>query len=128
MERKKDLLKHYQQTLGNIPAPISALMKYDPVSFEGYTMIRKNIMKKPPNGALPVKIKELIFVILDCVVGNLEGAKNHVRAALKAGLKMEELVEALVQVMMVIGITSWGMVGYKVAEFAEKINKNKKKV
>lgn len=124
-KKEEELLQHYQQTLGNIPPPINALWKYDPVTLEGYTIIRKRIMKKPPEGALPVKIKELIFVLLDCVVGNLEGAKNHVRAALKVGLTMDELVEALVQVMMVTGISSWGMVGYKVVEFAEKISKKK---
>jgi len=126
-KKLEDLLRHYQETLGNVPAAINAMMKYDPITFEGYTMIRKRIMKKPPEGSLPVRIKELIFVLLDCVVGNLEGAKNHVRAAINAGLTMDELIEGLIQVMMVTGISSWGLVGYKVAEFAEEINKNKKR-
>lgn len=119
--RKSALLKHYEETLGNVPEAISVLFKYDPVALEGYTMMRKRIMGQAPDGALPLKIKELIFVLLDCVVGNLDGAKNHVRAAIRAGLSMEELVEALVQALMVTGIASWGMVGYKVVEFAESI-------
>ncbi|KKL99626.1 hypothetical protein LCGC14_1812540 [marine sediment metagenome] len=120
MENKKndELLDHYQRTLGNVPDPISTLFNYDPVSLEGYTMMRKRIMKDPPDGALPIKYNELIFVILDVVLDNLAGAKNHVRAAMKAGLTHDELVEALIQVMMVNGIASWGKVGYKVVDFA----------
>ena len=97
---------------------IITLFNYDPVSLEGYTMMRKRIMKDPPDGALPIKYNELIFVILDVVLDNLAGAKNHVRAAMKAGLTHDELVEALIQVMMVNGIASWGKVGYKVVDFA----------
>jgi hypothetical protein len=46
-----------------------------------------------------------------------------VRAAIRAGLTIDELVEALIQVMMVNGISTWGKVGYKVVEFADEIKK-----
>jgi len=122
-KKNKEVLSHYEQTLGNIPDPIRVLFDYDPISLLGYTTMRKSIMKEPPEGALPIKINELIFVLLDCMAGNIEGAKNHTRAAVKAGLTTRELMEALIQVIMVTGIASWGMTGYKVIEFAEAISR-----
>lgn len=120
-KKNSELLNHYQETLGNIPDPIGTLFKHDPVSLEGYTMMRKRIMREPPDGALPLKYNELIFVILDVVLDNLAGAKNHVKAAMRAGLTHDELVEALIQVMMVNGIASWGKVGYKIVDYAETL-------
>jgi hypothetical protein len=39
-------------------------------------------------GALPIKIKEMLFSILDSVTGEGNGAKAHAKAAIDAGLTM----------------------------------------
>jgi len=63
--------------------------------------MRKEVLKEPPAGALSRKIKEMLFSILDCVTGEVNGAKTHARAAIDAGLSMEELVEGFIIAIMV---------------------------
>jgi len=115
--------KHFMETLGNIPEPIRAMIDYAPDMFVGYLTMREAIYREPPAGALDLKTKELIYVILDVVTGNLDGAKNHYRAAHKAGCTVAELAEACMQVMAVCGITTWGQTGWKLCDFAAELEK-----
>lgn len=113
--------QHFMKTLGNIPEPIRAMIEYAPDLFAGYLQMREFIYRTPPAGSLDLKTKELIYVLLDIVTGNQEGAQNHLQAGMKAGLTLGELVEGCMQVMHVCGITTWGKTGWKVCDFAAKI-------
>jgi alkylhydroperoxidase/carboxymuconolactone decarboxylase family protein YurZ len=113
----EDGRRHFMDTLGNVPEAIRAMMEYAPEAFVGYLEMRKAIYRNPPEGALDLKSKELLYVILDVVTGNLDGAKNHAKAAVDAGLTLPELAEACMQTMAVCGITTWGQTGWKLCDF-----------
>jgi alkylhydroperoxidase/carboxymuconolactone decarboxylase family protein YurZ len=119
MSDTPDRIQHFIDTLGNVPPAISAMEEAAPDALEGYVQMRRWIMR---DGALPLKFKELIFVVLDVIAHNLAGAKNHLAAAMRAGLTTEELAEALIQVMMVHGIQTWGICGYQVMEYARALH------
>ena len=116
--------EHFMQTLGNLPEPIRAMMEHAPESFVGYLKFRESIYRTPAQGAqLPMKTKELIYVILDIVTGNVEGAKNHAQAGVTAGMTSGELAEACMQIMHVCGVTTWGMSGYKVLDYVAALER-----
>ncbi len=112
---------HFLETMGNVAPSIRALKKFAPRYFESYVMMREFVYQKPPAGALDIKTKELLYVVLDITLDNLPGAENHLRAAMRAGLTSKELVEACVQVIHACGIVKWGKTGYKLCELAESI-------
>ena len=109
---------HFQETLGNLPEPIRAMMQYLPEHFAGYLEFREAVYRTPAQGAhLDVKTKELLYTLLDIVTGNLDGAKNHGQAGFEAGMTSLELAEGCMQVMHVCGVTTWGKTGYKVVDY-----------
>ncbi len=119
----QDALDHFMGTLGNIPEPIRAMRDYAPEALVGYTRTRKYLMRRPPEGALDMRTKELVYVLLDVVTGNLSGAKNHLHAAMREGLTVAQLAEALMQTMAVCGITTWGQAGWRLCDYAAQIER-----
>lgn len=119
----QDALDHFMGTLGNIPEPIRAMAEYAPDALVGYTHTRKYLMRRPPEGALDMRTKELVYVLLDVVTGNLSGAKNHLHAAMREGLTVPQLAEALMQTMAVCGITTWGQAGWRLCDYAAQIER-----
>ena len=114
--------EHFMETLGNIPEPIRAMMQYLPDHFSGYLDFREAVCKTPDEGGhLDLKTKELLYTLLDIVTGNLDGAKNHGRAAFEAGMTSLELAEGCMQVMHVCGVTTWGKTGYKVVDYIAEL-------
>lgn len=113
-----DLKAHYMKTLGNLPGAIRAMADYAPEALAGYTRMREYIYSSPPHGPLDLKTKELIYTLLDVVIDNLDGAKNHYNAAARAGLTPEELAQACMLVMAVCGIHTWGKTGYHLCDYA----------
>ncbi len=119
----QESLDHFMGTLGNIPEPIRAMRDYAPEALIGYTQTRKYLMRRPPEGALDLRTKELVYVLLDVVTGNLSGAKNHLHAAMREGLTVSQLAEALMQTMAVCGITTWGQTGWRLCDYAAQIER-----
>lgn len=104
---------HYQETLGNIPEAIRQLFDLDPEVATAYTTIRKRAYTRA-DGHLPLKYRELVFVVVDIEIGNHGGAMNHLAAAIKAGLTRTELADALIEMLIVRGISAWGLTGHRV--------------
>jgi alkylhydroperoxidase/carboxymuconolactone decarboxylase family protein YurZ len=75
-------------------------------------------MAEPPVGALPKKVKELIFVVLDTVAGNVEGGKAHAKAAIKAGATVAEIAESLVITMYLMGVPTMEVAGKEILKAA----------
>ena len=119
----QDALDHFMGTLGNIPDPIRAMRDYAPEALIGYTRTRKYLMRRPPESALDLRTKDLVYVLLDVVTGNLPGAKNHLHAAMRDGLTVPQLAEALMQTMAVCGITTWGQTGWRLCDYAASIER-----
>lgn len=113
--------KHFMETLGNIPEPIRAMIDYAPDMFVGYLTMREAIYRQPPAGALDLKTKELIFALLDTVIGATDGAKAHAANAVRLGLTVEQLAEGLVQCILAAGITTWNMTGQSVLRHAIEV-------
>lgn len=101
-------IANFETTSGAVPDGFKLLLEHAPAAFAGYGMIRADLMR---NGALDLKTKELIFALLDTVLGATEGAKVHAANAVRLGLTVEELSEGLVQCILAAGITTWNKTG-----------------
>ena len=112
-------LDAYLQTIGEVPPAIAAMNRADPQVLDGFLTMREAIMSDKDDG-LPFQYKELIFVLLDLLAGNLDGARLHLRAGLDAGLTRTALSEALFQVMLLHGLKTWGLGGHQLLAFADE--------
>lgn len=101
-------IANFAATRGSVPDGFKLLLEHSPATFAGYGLMRANLMK---DGALDLKTKELIFALLDTVIGETNGAKAHAANAIRLGLTIEQLTEGLVQCVMAAGITTWNMTG-----------------
>jgi alkylhydroperoxidase/carboxymuconolactone decarboxylase family protein YurZ len=118
---------HYIKVLGVLPEPIRAMAEYAPQALVAYQHFKDYLYQPEGQAALDLKTKELIYVVLDTATGNLTGANNHLRAAVDQGLTVPELAEAMIQVMNVCGITTFGQTGYKVLDEAKRLTAKAKK-
>lgn len=101
-------IANFEATRGSVSDSFKLLLEHSPATFAGYGLMRANLMK---DGALDLKTKELIFALLDTVIGETNGAKAHAANAIRLGLTVEQLTEGLVQCVMAAGITTWNMTG-----------------
>lgn len=109
---------NFINTSGNVPEPITAMMKLAPEIFAGYVHLREAIYRSPDAGGhLDMKTKELTYALLHIVTENMEGAKNHGRAAYNSGMRSADLAEACMIAVDVCGISPSGTVGYKVVQY-----------
>ncbi len=104
-----------------LPSSFAILLQHAPAAFAGYGLMRASIMRDRPEGALDLKTKELIFTLLDVVLGAKDGAKAHAGNAVRLGLTLPELAEGLVQCLMAGGVTTWNLVGREVMEHAHAV-------
>jgi alkylhydroperoxidase/carboxymuconolactone decarboxylase family protein YurZ len=107
-------IESFRKTMNHFPDRFALLHKYAPATFAGYGLIRSGLMQDPPEGALDLRTKELLFTGLSTLHGDKFGGINHAIAALKLGVTLTEIGEVLTQVIMVGGITAWNLVGYDV--------------
>jgi alkylhydroperoxidase/carboxymuconolactone decarboxylase family protein YurZ len=117
-------LEQIHRTHGHVPDGFRILAEHAPEAFLGYMGLREFVFRPPPEGHLDLWTKEFIFVLLDIQAGNIRGARNHLRNAMRAGLTIGQLTEGLVQLIMVGGITAWNMGGREILEFAIEIERD----
>jgi alkylhydroperoxidase/carboxymuconolactone decarboxylase family protein YurZ len=109
-------------TSRRIPPTIALLAEAAPATFGGYGLMRAAVMRdRDAGGALDLRTKELVFMLLDVLVLNEAGALAHVENAMRLGLTVPELAEGLTQVLMVGGITTWNRAGAAVMRRAMEI-------
>jgi alkylhydroperoxidase/carboxymuconolactone decarboxylase family protein YurZ len=116
-------LEQIRGTHGHVPEGFRILADHAPEAFLGYMGLREFVFRAPPEGHLEIWTKEFIFVLLDIQAGNLRGARNHLQNAMRAGLTVGQLIEGLVQLIMVGGITAWNLGGREVLELALEIER-----
>ena len=115
-------IESFEATFGRVPDDFTLLAEHAPGAFAGYGLMRDAIMRdKAAGGAIDLKTKELIFALLDTLIGQTAGAKNPAAAAVRLGLTLPELSEGLVQVIMAGGITTWNQTGAEVLRHCVKI-------
>lgn len=118
-------IANFEATTGRVPDAFRVLLDHAPGAFAGYGLLREAAMRAPgQGGALDIRTKELIFVLLDVLVGAVDGAKVHAGNALRQGLTLEQLAEGLVQCILVGGITTWNRAGRAVMEHAATLAKD----
>lgn len=116
----KEIYRHFEDTLGEVPEPLKLLGKYAPEVLEGYYLMRDWFFREPPEGALPKKTKELIYVALDCALGApVRFARAHARAAIRAGATKEQVVEAVALSLMLAGMPKYMSLGHELIKEAE---------
>lgn len=128
MSSDKDLIEkasaigaeNFRKTRGSVPENFEVLRQHAPAAFAGYCLMRSDLMQE---GALDLRTKELIFALLDVVIGASDGAKVHAANAIRLGLSVEQLSEGLVQCIMARGITTWNMVGRATLQHAVEVAK-----
>jgi alkylhydroperoxidase/carboxymuconolactone decarboxylase family protein YurZ len=112
----------FEATFGHVPENFRLLAEHAEGAFAGYGLMRDTVMRdKAAGGAIDLKTKELIFALLDTLIGQTAGAKNHAAAAVRLGLTLPELSEGLVQVIMAGGITTWNQTGAEVLRHCAEI-------
>lgn len=112
----------FAATSGRIPDRFKLLRDAAPATFAGYALMRAAVMRdRDDGGALDLKTKEFVFVLLDALAGNRDGAVAHLDRAMQQGLTLEELAEGLTQVIMVGGITTWNLAGAEVMRRAVEL-------
>jgi hypothetical protein len=114
-------LDQIRATHGHVPEGFRILAAHAPEAFLGYMGLREFVFRAPPEGHLEIWTKEFIFVLLDIQAGNIRGARNHLQNAMRAGLTVGQLIEGLVQLIMVGGITAWNLGGREILELALEI-------
>jgi len=102
--------QHFVETAGAPPEQIQLMKSMDSELAERYTALRQVFYRSRPDG-LDVATKELLFIALSVVLGNMNGVKNHVRPALRAGVTTAQMTEALMAVMLIGGVGAWGATG-----------------
>jgi alkylhydroperoxidase/carboxymuconolactone decarboxylase family protein YurZ len=115
-------IANFEATHGSVPPNFRTLLRHAPGAFAGYGLMRATLMRdRDAGGALDLKTKELVFALLDVLVGQTQGAKAHAANAIRLGLTLPELAEGLVQCVMVGGITTWNVSGAEVMAHAEQV-------
>ena len=109
--------QHFQATLGLVPDSVQALIEHAPGALPGYVALREFAY----GGALDRRTVELLFAVLDVVEGHTEAAKAHAEEAVKAGLTVPQLAEALTVTMMVCGISAFATSGHHVLRHAAAV-------
>jgi alkylhydroperoxidase/carboxymuconolactone decarboxylase family protein YurZ len=125
MASSEEIMKQFMKTLGTVPEPIRILGELSPKTLEGYFMTRSSVMEKVVEGGLDLKTKEVIFTLLDTVSGNAPSAKNHARAAIRAGATSRQLLEAHIIAIMVVGISTWEVAGVEALKAAFEEEKSR---
>jgi len=116
-------LAQIRATHGHLPEGFRILAEHAPEAYLGYMGLREFVFRAPPEGHLETWTKEFIFVLLDIQAGNIRGARNHLQSAMRAGLTVGQLIEGLVQLIMVGGITAWNLGGREILELALEIER-----
>ncbi|ABE36468.1 putative carboxymuconolactone decarboxylase [Paraburkholderia xenovorans LB400] len=124
----QDILKqhaaHYESDMGGLPEALVQLAEYAPETFDAYSRMRTTMLKSEADGAkLPLKYKHLILVVLDAIRDEPIGIVNHTRAAMNAGLSVDELIEGILLGIIVYGMPAWGKTGRKAVTFAVEFEK-----
>jgi alkylhydroperoxidase/carboxymuconolactone decarboxylase family protein YurZ len=116
-----DAERHFQETIGGVPESVAVLRRMAPEAMRSYAETRARLYRPPPEGRLPLDAKELVFIVLDVVAGHVEGACAHAAAGLAAGLRPEQIMEALEICILIHGHHTWARAGMAVMLHVERL-------
>ena len=126
--KSAEIVRYFRKTLGWVPDYADVLSRYKPEALEAYFALRSSVMKDVrAGGALPLKFKEILYVVLDSVTFNTKGAVAHAKAAIRAGASTKELAEALIIMVLLTGMPRLEVVGTKAFKAAEQQERPKRR-
>jgi AhpD family alkylhydroperoxidase len=116
-----EVFAYFEETLDRpMPEFWKKLAEHAPYAMEGYYHMRQGVFTDPAESHIPRKYQELLVVAMDCAIHNRWGVEAHTRAAVKAGATMEEVTEAMVLSIMVLGMPNFRNMGYYALLAAEE--------
>ena len=110
---KPEVRQHYLDSLGLVPPAVTALFDMNERFGEHFTDVRRLIFEDRSDG-LPLAVKELVFVIIDAILGNVPAGIHHLRAARKAGLTETQLADMFLVLYFETGASNWGISGHRI--------------
>jgi hypothetical protein len=90
-------LEQIRRTHGHVPDGFRLLAEHAPEAFLGYMGLREFVFRALTEGHLAISMKEFDSVLLDIQAGNIRGAHNHLRNAMRTGPIVGQLTEGLAQ-------------------------------
>src|SRR4030042_5181684 len=93
MMKAKAIVDKVKKERGYLHPSREVLCERDARYLEVYHHLFTHVMKK--NRRLPLKVKEMIIAAINAATNYEEGLRVHIRAALEAGAKEDEVFEAL---------------------------------
>lgn len=116
------LTQHWTTFLGEVPPIIESVKELSPSYYAHYTLARDDMLQDHPDG-LSLAMKELLFVVIDIWRENPAGGKNHIEAALRAGVTLQQIREAMVLILLTTGMVTYGKIGHELFQHALKITR-----
>jgi alkylhydroperoxidase/carboxymuconolactone decarboxylase family protein YurZ len=114
MANAREILEKVKKERGYIHPSRRILSEKDPDYLEIYHRLFTHVMKDREQ--LPLKVKEMIIAAVNAATNYEEGLRVHIRAALEAGAKEEEVFEAIEVASLPAGIHT---ITYSMPIFAE---------
>jgi alkylhydroperoxidase/carboxymuconolactone decarboxylase family protein YurZ len=102
MMKAKAILDKVRKERGYLHPSREILCQRDPHYLEVYHHLFTHVMKK--NRRLPLKVKEMIIAGINAATNYEEGLRVHIRAALEAGAREDEVFEAIEAASLPAGI------------------------
>ncbi len=88
------------------------LARYCPGVLDGYMVFRQGVFMEPPHGALPLKIKELVVVAIECAVLKTNRPPVfHAQKAIDAGATPHEVAESVSLCILLAGMITYAESG-----------------
>lgn len=102
MLKAKAILEKVRRERGYLHPSREILCQRDPHYLEVYHHLFTHVMIR--NSRLPLKVKEMIIAAINAATNYEEGLRVHIRAALEAGAKEDEVFEAIEVASLPAGI------------------------
>ena len=91
-----------------------------PGVLEGYAAMRRAALRPPPDGQLPLKVKELVILAIECAARRSKTPPtSHVHKAMDAGATTREIAEVVSLCIMLTGMLTYQECGRFILEDAE---------
>ena len=102
-------------------ASFELLAKYEPGAVVNYIGMRSSLFQEPPEGALPVRYKELVLIGMECIARKVNPPPIfHARKAIAAGASVQEIAEVVSLSLMIGGMLTYQEAGKFVLAEAER--------
>jgi len=100
----ESMAESFRKYFGEVPAWVSLATERYPRLLDGTQMVREVVYR---DGHVPRKLKELVFVSINCADRYEYGMDLHMKASLAAGATRDELLDAIAVAVLEGGMVAW---------------------